>query len=112
MQPIIEYYPLFFKLGYFILIFPTLLVIISAFLSTKQMGGTLGQGLKKIAVGSILDTVLLMTFILLERGSRGVLNDFQVRVFFITGALFGSSFLIAGYIQVYKISKKLKLFTP
>ena len=107
-----QYYPLFFKIGYFILILPTFFVIVSAFISTKQLGGALGQGLKKIAVGSIVDTVLLMTFILLEKGSRGMLNETQVRLFFITGALFGSSFLIAGYIQVYKISKKLKLFTP
>jgi hypothetical protein len=106
-----NYYSIAFIGSYLSVIIPTLLVIISAVLSAKSMGGTLGQGLKKIAAGSIVHTILIMTYILLERGNQGVLNELEVRIFFITSAFIACILLISGYIQVYRISKKLRLFT-
>ena len=75
------------------------------------MGGTLGQGLKKIAIGTIIHSILIATYIFIERGAWGILSQNMVKYFFLVSALFASTFLIAGYVQVYKISKKLKLFT-
>jgi hypothetical protein len=104
-------YPYLYKLAYFLIIMPTLLVIISAVISSRTMGGTLGQGLKKIAVGTIVDTLLIMTYILIERGYWGIFTQEQVRMFFLISGFFASAFLVSGYLQVYRISKKLKLFT-
>lgn len=105
-------YPILFKTSYLAVVIPTILVIVSAVLSARSMGGTLGGGLKKIAAGTIVHTTLIMTYILLERGDRGFLDDNQVRMFFMVGGLFASVLLILGYLQVYKIAKKLRLFTP
>ena len=106
-----EAYSVLFRLTYFILLIPTILVIISAFLSAQQMGGTIGYALKKIAAGTIIDSILVVTYSFLEKGLRGVLDENQVRLFFLISGLFASLLLISGYIQLYKISKKLKLFT-
>ncbi len=106
----IENYSLLFKISYLVLIIPTILVVVSALISAKEVGGTLGQGIKKIAAGSIIDASLLMSYILLERGYVGLLSATEVRIFFVLGALLGSSFLIVGYIQIYRITKRLKLF--
>ncbi|MFC1710989.1 hypothetical protein ACFLZ1_00195 [Patescibacteria group bacterium] len=100
-----------FKISYITFIIPTLLVVISATLSAKEMGGTLGRGLKKIAVGSIIHTILIMTYLLLERGNRGLLGETAVRIFFIFCGISGAVFLTIGYMQIYKIAKKLKLFS-
>lgn len=99
------------KISYLAVIVPTALVVVSAILSAKEMRGTLGQGLKKIAAGSIVHTILLMTYLLLERGSQGILNDEQIRLFFMSGVLFASTLLVLGYLQIYKITKRLRLFT-
>lgn len=104
-------YSTVFKISFFLAIIPTLMVIISALLSVKQMGGTLGWGLKKIAVGSIIHTILIATYLLLEQGNRGIINDQAVWIFFLTSAIFGSTLLISGYLQIYKIARKLRLFT-
>lgn len=104
-------YSILFKASYLTTIIPTVLVIISAFLSAKEMGGTLGQGIKKIAAGTIVDTILVAAYFMWENGDRGILNDQQIGMFFFLSGLFASLLLISGYIQVYKISKKLKLFT-
>lgn len=104
-------YSLLFKISYVLLIVPTILVIVSALISAKEIGGTLGQGIKKIAAGSVIDASLLMSFLLLERGNMGLLNQAEIRIFFLLGAILGSSFLIAGYIQIYRVNKRLKLFT-
>lgn len=104
-------YSLLFKATYFILLVPTVLVIISAFLSAQQMGGTIGYALKKIAAGTIIDSILVLTYSFLEKGLRGILDENQVRLFFLMSGLFASLLLISGYVQLYKISKKLKLFT-
>ena len=100
-----------FKVSYLLFIIPTVLVSLSALLSVKEMGGTLGEGLKKIAAGSIIHTTLIMTFLTLERGHKGMLSDYFVRLFFLFSGILGSALLISGYFQIYKITKKLKLFT-
>jgi len=68
-------------------------------------------GSKKIATGSIIHTILIATYLLLEQGNRGIINDQAVWIFFVTSAIFGSTLLISGYIQIYKIARKLRLFT-
>ncbi len=101
-----------FKISYLLAIVPTLLVIVTALISSKALGGALGQGLKKIAFGSIVQTILFALYLILERGNRGLLTENEVRVLFMVGAGFGSLLLIWGYIQIYKIAKKFRLFTP
>lgn len=98
-------------ISFLAVLIPTSLVIVSAILSAKAMGGALGQGLKKIAAGTIVDTIVITTYIVLENGNRGILNDDQIRYFFLGSGLLASLFLIWGYVQIYKITKKLKLFT-
>ncbi len=105
------FYPIVFKTSYLLVIVPTVLVVVTAWLSAREMGGTLGQGLKKLAVGSITHTILFTTYLLLEKGAQGVISEDVVYGLFIFGAIFGAIFLILGYIQIYKITKKLKLFT-
>ncbi|MFH0863808.1 MAG: hypothetical protein V1858_01815 [Candidatus Gottesmanbacteria bacterium] len=104
-------YPKLFKISYLLFIVPTFLVILSAFMSAKEMHGTLGQGLKKVAAGSIVDTIIVAAFLALEKGNRGLLNDFQIRMFFAFAGAFGAFLLISGYLQIYKITKRMKLFT-
>ncbi len=104
-------YNLAYKFGFFVVIGISLLVIRSALISAKAMGGTLGQGIKKIAAGTIAQTILIVTYFILERGSRGVLTDDQISAFFIILGTTGSMFLALGYVQIYRIAKKLKLFT-
>jgi hypothetical protein len=106
------FYSIAFKASYLLAIIPTLLVITSAVMSIKHMGGTLGQGLKKIATGSVIHTIIIATYLLLEQGNRGILDEQMIWIFFLTSAVFGSTLLISGYIQIYKIARKLKLFTP
>ena len=106
-----EMYSFLLKGGFFLVLISSVLVIVNAVISAKQMGGTLGQGLKKIAAGTIVDTILITTYILLEKGNRGMLSDEQIKWFFIVIGFFGSVLLIAGYVQVYTISRRLKLFT-
>ena len=105
------FYSLALKISYLVVILPTILVVITALLSANEMGGTLGQGLKKLAIGSITHTILIATYILLEQGYRGILNESIIKFFFLFSGLFGAIFLGWGYLQIYKITKKLKLFT-
>ncbi|HZZ98396.1 MAG TPA: hypothetical protein VFG51_00520 [Candidatus Saccharimonadia bacterium] len=97
--------------SFFAVLIPTTMVIVSAVASAKAMGGTLGQGLKKLAAGTIVETVIITTYIVLANGNRGLLDDNQIRAFFVVSGLLGSFFLIWGYAQIYTITKKLKLFT-
>ena len=105
-------YSLLFKTSYLTLLVPSIIVIVSAAISSRELGGTMGQALKKIATGTVLDTILVITYVFLERGLRGMFDDAQVRLFFIMSGMFASVFLISGYLQMYRISRKLKLFTP
>ena len=104
-------FSILFKASYIIVIIPTTLVVISALISAKEMGGSLGQGIKKISAGSIIYTILVASYLLLEKGLKGLLDDNIIRLFFMTSGLFGSFLSVWGYAQVYKIAKKLKLFT-
>ncbi len=104
-------YSLAFKISFLCLLTSSLFVIFNAMRSAKTLGGTLGQGLKKVAAGTVLDTIMIVTYLLLERGDRGVLNDEQIRLFFISVGIFGAILLISGYLQIYRVSKRLKLFT-
>ena len=112
MNMYIPYYSALFKISYLIFIVPTILVIVSAILSARSMGGSLGQGLKKVATGTIVDTILIATYIFLERGYQGILSSLEIRLFFLGSGLFASILLISGYIQLYRIAKKFRLFTP
>ncbi|MCL4375113.1 hypothetical protein M1523_04620 [Patescibacteria group bacterium] len=105
------FFSLAFKASFLTLLVSSLLVVYHAMRSAKTLGGTLGQGLKKVAAGTTLDTIMIITYMLLERGDRGILNDEQIRLFFVTVGIFGAALLIAGYLQIYRISKRLKLFT-
>jgi hypothetical protein len=109
---ILNYYTQLFTASYFVLIIPTILVVISGVMSAQSMGGTLGQGIKKIVVGSIVDTILITTYLLLQNGYQGILNNYEIGLFFLFSGLFASVLLISGYVQIYRISNKLKLFTP
>ena len=107
-----KFFPLVFKTSYLVFVIPTILVLVSAVLSVQQIGGTLGDGLKKVAAGSIIHTVLIMTYLALERGFKGLLTDYYVSLFFLCGGIIGAALLVSGYVSVYKIAKKLKLLTP
>ncbi len=107
---IIEFFPSFFKSSFFIVFISSLIVIFNAILSSKTLGGELGKGLKKITAGIIFHTILILTFLALEQNNRGLLTDDQIRMFFLFAGLSGSAFLFFGYLQIYKISRKLKLF--
>jgi hypothetical protein len=98
-------------ISFLAVLIPTTMVIVSAIASAKAMGGTLGNGLKKIAAGTIVDTTVITTYIVLQNGNRGILDDNQIRLFFVVSGLLASLLLISGYVQIYKITKKLKLFT-
>ena len=87
-------------------------MVVSAILSAKSMGGTLGQGLKKIAAGSIIHTSLIAAYLLLEAFNHGSGNENLIRISFVINGVVGSILLILGFYQLYKVSKKLKLFTP
>jgi ABC-type molybdate transport system permease subunit len=109
MTPIVYSFSL--KAGVVAVFIVSALVIVNAILSAKQLGGTLRLGLKKIAAGTIAHTILIAIYILLERGDRGILTDEQVSLFFVAVGIFGSTLLVLGYVQIYNVSKKLKLFT-
>ncbi len=109
---VIPDFSIVFKISYFIMAIPTIGVIVIAVLSSHAMGGTLGQGLKKIALGTIVDSIIIATYIFWERGARGLVDERVMRYFFLISAIFASTFLIAGYYQVYKITKRLKLSSP
>ena len=106
-----EHYSLALKIGFIAVFSSSLLVVVNAVLSAKAMGGTLGKGLKKVAAGTIFHTILIVTYFLLEDGNRGFLTDQQISAFFVVIGVSGSILLILGYLQIYKIAKRLKLFT-
>jgi hypothetical protein len=104
-------FSLIYKTSYLFVLIPTLLIIISAVVSAKQMGGPLGEGLKKIAAGTVIHTIMIVSFIFQEIGLKGMLQSTQIQFFFLISGLLGAALLIAGYTQIYKIARKLKLFT-
>lgn len=111
MQEIVDF-SFLYKASYFLMAIPTILVIIIAVLSSKEMGGTLGKGLKKIAIGTIVDSILIATYIFWERGAQGIINENVMKFFFLGSGIFASIFLITGFYQIYDITKRLKLSSP
>ncbi|QQG44400.1 MAG: hypothetical protein HYW86_00570 [Candidatus Roizmanbacteria bacterium] len=104
-------YDFVLKFGFLIVFIPSLLVIINAVLSAKAMGGPLGRGLKKIAAGTIAHTILFAVYFLLQQGNRGLLNAGEIKLFFLSVGTFGAVLLFLGYLDIYKVAKKLRLFT-
>ena len=111
-MPLIPDFSLIYKASYFIMAIPTIMVIVIAILSSKEMGGTLGKGLKKIAIGAIVDSILVATYIFWERGAQGIVGENILRYFFLFSGIFASTFLIIGFYQIYEITKRLKLSSP
>lgn len=107
----LQYYSLLYKSSYLFVLIPTLLIIISAVVSAKQIGGSLGDGIKKIAAGTVIHTVMIVAFVFQELGFRGMLKSTDIQIFFLVCGLLGATLLIIGYVQIYRIAKKLKLFT-
>ena len=58
-----NYFSILYKTSYLFVLIPTLLIIVSAVISAKQMGGSLGEGIKKIAAGTIIHTVMILAFV-------------------------------------------------
>lgn len=87
-----------------------LTVIINAILSAKTLGGELGKGLKKIAAGTIIYVVLFLTILFMEKNTDIFMTEEQARIYFMGINLFGSVLLISGYIQIYRVNRKFKLF--
>lgn len=106
-----DIYSLILKVGFVAMFSSSLFVVVNAVRSAKAIGGTLGQGLKKVAAGTVAHTILIVTYLMLEKGDHGILTDTQIRIFFITLGSSGSILLISGYYQIYTITKRLKLFT-
>lgn len=96
--------------GVTIVITTSILVIINAVLSAKNLGGELGKGLKKIASGTIFYVLLILTLLAIEFNVPLSLTQTQIRVYFIFVNVCGSLLLTLGFLQIYRVSKKLRLF--
>lgn len=103
-------YPLALRVVLFGLFAISSLLIVIAILSAKAFGGRLGKGLKKIAGGTILHAALFVLLVLLEQGWQINLNPDHLRLFFFVIVIFGSTIMIWGFYEIYKIGKELKLF--
>lgn len=98
------------KLSFLLILIPSLFVLVSAVLSAKSLGGELGSGLKKIAAGTVCYVILYLTVLAKEIFKYETMPEEQLRVFFVFINIFGSSLLVMGFYQIYRISKKLRLF--
>jgi len=103
-------YSLAFKTSYLVFIIPNLIIFIPSLLSAKKVKGSLSQGLKKNAAGSIIQTALIFTYNSLEKGRKGILSEFQTNLFFLIGGVIGAILLIWGYFQIYQSLKKHQIF--
>jgi hypothetical protein len=103
-------YPTMLISSVFLVLATSIILIIIAILSAKAMGGRLGMGLKKIAAGSIMHATLYFLLILFQNGWGTTLDPDQLRYFFLIVSALASIILIAGFYQIYKISRELKLF--
>ena len=106
----IEIEPNFLRLTIGVIFICNILVVVNALLSAASLGGELGKGIKKIAAGSIFHVIFFITFLSVEHGNTGLFTEEEIRVYFILANLLGSLLLLAGYYQIYRVSKKLKLF--
>ena len=84
--------------------------IVNAFLSAKTLGGELGAGLKKVAAGTISYIILFAVLVIYENRNTDWSTAGQMKFSFLFINTVGSLLLNAGYWQIYRISKKLKLF--
>jgi hypothetical protein len=98
------------KLSYVSVLIPGIIVMIAAVSSAKQLGGDLGNGLKKVAAGTIIYVIIYITVIIKEVLPYETMTEQQLRMFFVVSNLVGSVFLISGFHKMYKVSHKLKLF--
>lgn len=98
------------KFSFLLVLIPSGLVLISAVLSAKSLGGELGVGLKKIAAGTISYVILYLTIIAKEYFQYETMSPENLRLFFLLVNIFGSGLLIWGFYQIYRVSKKLRLF--
>jgi hypothetical protein len=103
-------YPLALRAVLFALFAVSSILIVTAILSAKALGGKLGLGLKKIAGGTILHAALFVLLVLLEQGWTTNLNPDHLRLFTLTIVMIGSGLMIWGFYEIYKIGKELKLF--
>lgn len=98
------------KASFLLVLIPSLIVIVNAVLSAKNLGGELGVGLKKVAAGTICYVILYLTTMAKEVFAYETMTVDQLRIFFLFVNVFGSALLILGFFQIYKVSKRLKLF--
>lgn len=87
------------------IIFMSILIIINAVVLVKDLGGALGSGLVKVASGTIMHIILMLTFVLLEKGFQGMLSPSQVKLFYMFFGTLGTSLLVAGYYHIYQITR-------
>lgn len=105
-----DQFTLLLKVSFISIFVVSIILIVNAILSAKALGGELGRGLKKVAAGTVFHIILIITFLALERGGYGILNPDQIRLFFMITGILGSVLQAMGYLQIYRISKRLKLF--
>lgn len=98
------------KLSFLLILTPSIFVLVSAVLSAKALGGELGSGLKKIAAGTICYVILYLTILAKEVLQYETMPEGQLRIFFIVVNVLGSSLLVMGFYQMYRVSKRLRLF--
>ncbi len=98
------------KFSFWLILIPSLFVLFSAVVSAKSLGGELGAGLKKVAVGTITYVILYLTIVVKEYFQYETMSEANLRLFFLFVNIFGSVFLIWGFYQIYRVSKRLRLF--
>ncbi len=98
------------KLSFILILIPSLFVLVSAVLSAKALGGELGNGLKRIAAGTVCYVILYLTILAKEFFPYETMTPDQLRLFFIVINVMGSSLLIWGFYTMYRVSKRLRLF--
>lgn len=98
------------KLSFWLILIPSFFVLLSAIISAKSLGGELGTGLKKIAAGTVSYVILYLTIIAKEYFQYETMSESNLRLFFLFVNIFGSGMLISGFYQIYRVSKRLRLF--
>jgi len=98
------------KLSFWLILLPSFFVLFSAILSAKSLGGELGVGLKKIAAGTVSYVILYVIIIAKEYFEYDTMSDDNLRLFFLFINIFASGLLIWGFYQIYRVSKRLRLF--
>lgn len=114
MDPIAEFFYILIstplKLSFWLILIPSCVVLFSAVVSAKSLGGELGVGLKRIAAGTVSYVILYITIIVKEYFQYETMSEENLRLFFLFVNIFGSALLIWGFYQIYRVSKRLRLF--